>query len=383
MRGGENMDERDDINQYRKKRKRKKSVVRLIVFILVAAAIIIVIINWKNIFAPLKDIGSKNGEGGFPINLTGSANYVMGEMGENFYLLTDTYLYTYNDNGAELSNKQHGFQNPVCSSNDKRALVYDKNGKDMKVYSKNSELYSKSFEDSIVFAQMGTDERCAVVTTSSRYSNFLYVLNSEGKQIFRWASPDEKIMQVCFSTDDKSIYVSVVGESNGALLSSILRFEVSGGESETWRTAIGNNVSYSLQKCSDGIYAVTPDGAFLLNEQTGEIKASNSYSKEVCGITDTDGIRVTIFRDPVSNGEIANVYNDALEVSSAVSLDNSSVFDVRDGKLYVLNGNILTVYDESLEKLKSYDLDDDYSDIKVIGKHAYLLGYNQVQRWEL
>lgn len=377
------MDERDDINQYRKKRKRKKSIIKLIVFILVAAAIIIVVINWKNIFAPLKDIGSKNGEGGFPINLTGSANYVLGDMGDNFYLLTDTYLYTYNSDGAELTDKQHGFQNPVCSSNDKRALVYDKNGKDMKVYSKNSELYSKSFEDSIVFAQMGTDERCAVVTTSSRYSNFLYVLNSEGKQIFRWASPDEKIMQVCFGADDKSIYVSVVGESNGTLLSSVLRFEVSGGESETWRTAIGNNVSYSLEKCSDGIYAVTPSGAFLINETTGEIKASNSYSKEVCGITDTDGIRVTIFRDPVSNGETATVYDDVLEISSALSLENTSVFDTNNGKLYVLSGNVLTAYDKSLKEINSYELDDEYSDIKVIGNRAYLLGYNKVQHIDL
>ena len=383
MRGGDNMDERDDINQYRKKRKRKKSIIKLIVFILVAAAIIIVVINWKNIFAPLKDIGSKNGEGGFPINLTGSANYVLGDMGDNFYLLTDTYLYTYNSDGAELTDKQHGFQNPVCSSNDKRALVYDKNGKDMKVYSKNSELYSKSFEDSIVFAQMGTDERCAVVTTSSRYSNFLYVLNSEGKQIFRWASPDEKIMQVCFGADDKSIYVSVVGESNGTLLSSVLRFEVSGGESETWRTAIGNNVSYSLEKCSDGIYAVTPSGAFLINETTGEIKASNSYSKEVCGITDTDGIRVTIFRDPVSNGETATVYDDVLEISSALSLENTSVFDTNNGKLYVLSGNVLTAYDKSLKEINSYELDDEYSDIKVIGNRAYLLGYNKVQHIDL
>ena len=383
MRGGDNMDERDDINQYRKKRKRKKSIIKLIVFILVAAAIIIVVINWKNIFAPLKDIGSKNGEGGFPINLTGSANYVLGDMGDNFYLLTDTYLYTYNSDGAELTDKQHGFQNPVCSSNDKRALVYDKNGKDMKVYSKNSELYSKSFEDSIVFAQMGTDERCAVVTTSSRYSNFLYVLNSEGKQIFRWASPDEKIMQVCFGADDKSIYVSVVGESNGTLLSSVLRFEVSGGESETWRTAIGNNVSYSLEKCSDGIYAVTPSGAFLINETTGEVKASNSYSKEVCGITDTDGIRVTIFRDPVSNGETATVYDDVLEISSALSLENTSVFDTNNGKLYVLSGNVLTAYDKSLKEINSYELDDEYSDIKVIGNRAYLLGYNKVQRIDL
>ena len=111
------MDERDDINKYREKTKRRKSMIRLIVFVLVTAAVIIIVINWKNILAPFKDIGSKNGEGGFPINLTGSANYVMGEMGENFYLLTDTYLYTYNDEGAELSDKQHGLQNPVCSSN--------------------------------------------------------------------------------------------------------------------------------------------------------------------------------------------------------------------------------------------------------------------------
>lgn len=377
------MDKRDDINKYREKTKRRKSMIRLIVFVLVTAAVIIVVINWKKILAPFKDIGSKNGGGGFPINLTGSANYVMGEMGENLYLLTDTYLYTYNDNGAELSDKQHGMQNPVCSSNDRRALVYAKNGKDLKVYSKNSEVFSKSFEDSIVFAKMGTDERSAVVTTSSRYFNYLYVLNFEGKQIFRWASPDEKIMQVCFDGSDKSIYVSVVGEKNGAFRSSVIKFDVSGGESELWRTSIGSSVSYSLEKCSDGVYAVTPNGAFLIDDLTGEIKASNVYTKEICGITETDGIRVTLFRDSVSNGEIANVYNEALETSAAISFDDLTAFDVSNGKLYILCKNQLTVYDTALQAVNIYDLDDEYSDVKIIGKCAYLLGYNRIQRKEL
>lgn len=377
------MDERDDINKYREKTKRRKSMIRLIVFVLVTAAVITIVINWKNILAPFKDIGSKNGEGGFPINLTGSANYVMGEMGENFYLLTDTYLYTYNDEGAELSDKQHGLQNPVCSSNDKRALVYSRNGKDLKVYSKNSEVFSKSFEDSIVFAKMGSDERSAVVTTSSRYSNYLYVLNSEGKQIFRWASPDEKIMQVCFDDGDKSVYASVVGEKNGTLNSSVMKFDVSGGESELWRTPIGNSVSYSLEKCNDGVYAVTPNGAFLIDNSTGDIKASNAYTKEICGITETDGIRVTIFRDPVSNGEIADVYNELLEPSEAVTFEDLTSFDVSGGKLYVLCKNKLTAYDTGLQTVGAYDLDDEYSNVKIIGKYAYLLGYNKIQQKEL
>lgn len=378
------MDERDDINKYREKIKRRKSTIRLIVFVVTAAVLVIIVINWKRILAPFKDIGSKTGEGGFPVNITGSASYRLGKMGECFCLLTDTYLYTYNENGAELLDNQHGFQNPVFAANGKRALVYDMNGKDIKLYSRSSEVFSKSFEDSIVFATIGTDERSAVVTTSSRYSNFLYVLSSEGKQIFRWASPDEKIMQVAFGSDDRSIFVSVVGEKDGALNSSVLRFELSSEiKSETWRTAIGNNVSYSLEKCRDGIYAVTPSGAFLLDEQTGDLKASNAYSREIFGITASDGIRVTLFRDPVSNGEIADAYNETLEPSAAVSLENTSAFDVSGGRLYILSGSKLTAYDSGLQVVNIYELDDEYSDVKIIGKYAYLLGYNKVWRQEL
>ena len=377
------MDERDDINKYREKTKRRKTLIKLIVFAVIAAAVLIIVINWRAILAPFKDIGRKNGEGGFPVDLAGSANYVMGELGENFYLLTDTYLYTYNGNGAELADKQHGLQNPYCASNDRRALVYSKNGKDIKVYSKNDEVFAKSFDDSIVFAVMGTDDRCAVVTTSTRYFNYLYVLNSEGKQIFRWASPDEKIMQVCFGDSDKFVYVSAVGERDGTLSSYVMKFDVSGGESELWRTSVGHNVSYSLEKCPDGVYTVTAEGAFLIDDGSGDIKASNVYTKEVSGIPETDGIRVTFFRDAVSNGEIADVYNDDLTPAAALSLEDMSAFDVNNGRLYILRKNRLTVYDTGFQAIAVYDLDDEYSDMKIIGKYAYLLGYDKVERQEL
>ncbi len=378
------MDERNDINKYREDKLRRKALIRLIVFVVVAAALIVVVLNWRGILAPLKNIGLKSSGGGFPVDLSRSANYEMGKLGENFYLLTDTYLYTYNEDGAELASKQHGLQKPMCSSNDKRALVYDRSGKDVKVYSKSAEVFSKTFEDTIVFAEMGTDERSAVVTTASRYSNYLYVLNLEGKQIFRWASPDEMIMQVCFDDGDKSVYVSVVGEKNGTLNSSVLRFEISENTlSETWRAPIGGNVSYSLQKCSDGVYAVTAEGSFLINDKTGQLIASNEYSKEIVGIAKSSGLHVTLFRDPVSNGVVATVYSETLEPSAAAALENSADFDVENGRFYALCGNKLTVYSETLEELTGFDLDDEYSDIIIIGKYAYLLGYNKVQRQSL
>ncbi|MCH5206617.1 MAG: hypothetical protein J1F09_06655 [Oscillospiraceae bacterium] len=377
------MEERNDINKYRQKKKRRNLIIRLGIFLLVIVIAVLVIVNRETLFAPFKDMGLKVGKGGFPVMLPGSTQYYLGEMGESFYLLTDTYLYTYNGEGAEIASIQHGFQNPAAVSNDKRTLVYDKNGKSFKLFSRTGEIFKNSVEDSIVFAQIGNTGRTAVVTTSTRYSNFLIIYNSEGKQIFRWASPDEKIMGVCFGANDNSVFVSVVGEKNGELRGNLVRFDISNSESESWRSSIDNNITYSLERCSDGIYAVTSSGAYLFNEQTGELIANNSYTRQVYGIPETDGARVVIFRDSGSNGETAVAYNERLEAAYSAQLDNAAAFDVNGGRLYVLGGNKLSVYNSALEGIKIYELEDEYSNIKIINGSAYLLGYNTVRRVSL
>ena len=377
------MEERNDINKYRRKKKRRNLIIRLGIFLLVIVIAVLVIVNRETLFAPFKDMGLKVGKGGFPVMLPGSTQYYLGEMGESFYLLTDTYLYTYNGEGAEIASIQHGFQNPAAVSNDKRTLVYDKNGKSFKLFSRTGEIFKNSVEDSIVFAQIGNTGRTAVVTTSTRYSNFLIIYNSEGKQIFRWASPDEKIMGVCFGANDNSVFVSVVGEKNGELRGNLVRFDISNSESESWRSSIDNNITYSLERCSDGIYAVTSSGAYLFDEQTGELIANNSYTRQVYGIPETDGARVVIFRDSGSNGETAVAYNESLEAAYSAQLDNASAFDVNGGRLYVLGGNKLSVYNSALEGIKIYELEDEYSNIKIINGSAYLLGYNTVRRVSL
>lgn len=377
------MDDRNDINKFRQKTKRRSLYLRLGIALFAVLAVILIAVNWDRLISPFKDAALDIGSGGFPVALPGSTEYVMDELGDNFYLMTDTYLYTYNSNGANIASIQHGFQNPVSDSNSKRVMIYDRNGKGFKFYSRAAEVYSNVLDDTIVFGSIGTGERCAVVTTSSRYSNYLYVFNGEGKQIFRWASPENKIMQVCFSNNDNSIFVSVIGEKGGELRLGVMRFDLNNSESAIWQTDTGSSVTYSLQYTPEGIYVVTADGALLLDSESGEVKARNSFTKSIFGIPETDGLRAVIFNDSGFNGETVVAYNEELSAEFSLTPDRITAFDVSGGKLYLLSGSKLRVYDSSLMGIKEYELDDVYGGVKIIGGNAYLLGYNSVQRQEL
>lgn len=365
------------------KKKSRRRKIGLIIFGVIAIALIVVIINRKAIFAPMRDMFLPVGKAGFPVSLPGSAAYDMGELGGNFYLLTDTYLYTYTGGGAEIKSVQHGFNRPASSSTDRRVLVYDRNGKDFKVFSKSEEIFSKTMDDAIVFSKMGSGDRSAVVTTSTRYSNYLYVFNAEGKQAFRWASPDEKIMGVCFSDNGQFIYVSVVGEKDGELNCAVLCFDITKEQNELWRTSTGSSISYTIDFASDGIYTVTENGAFLFDKDTGEIKAQNSFAKQVKGVCNSKEMRVVLFHDSASNGVMAVVYDENLEPVASLSIGEANSVDAEGQTLYVLREDTLSAFDRELIERKTYELDNDYSEVMVMDGGAYLLGYNSVSRVDL
>ncbi len=376
------MDNRNDINKFRKKRAVKKLWLNLGVFALIILVIILVTVNWGRIIAPLKDAALDVGKGGFPVSLPGSADYVLDELGESFCLLTDTYFYTYNSDGAMITNLQHGMQNPVLSCGGRRALIYDRNGRAFRLYSRTGEVYSASVEDTIDFAEIGNDGRSAVVTKSAKYSNCLYVFSSDGKQIFRWASPAYLIDRVVFSDDDNAIFAAVCGAENGELKYNVMRFDLNNAEGSIWQTPVGPHMVFSLDCSEKGIFAVTAGGAFLLDANSGEITAQTSFLKNVSQIPRDDNITALLLEDS-GGGNVLTVYDGALEASSALALGQVTRVRASGGDLYVLTDKELTRYNGKLEETGSYALDDVYSDMVIIGGNAYLLCYNSVQRLSL
>ena len=375
------MDKRNDINKFRKKRAMRKFWLNMGILTLIVLVIILVVINWSRIIAPLKDAALDVGKGGFPVDLPGSTDYVLDDLGDNFCLLTDTYFYTYNSDGAMIANVQHGMQNPVLCTNSRRALIYDRRGREFQLYSRSGEVYSASVDETIDFAEISNDDRCAVVTKSTKYSNSLFVFNGEGKQIFRWNSPMQLIDRVIFSNDDNSIYVAVCGSEGGELQYYIMRFDLSNKEGSIWETYAGEHMVFSLECADDGIFTVNSTGVALLDKDTGEITAQNTFLKTVAQIPG-GSIRALLMEDSSGNN-VLTVYGDGLEAAAAVSLDSVTKVRAANDRLYVLTDKELICYDKELAVTATYSLDDVYSDLTIIGDSAYLLCFNTVQRLAL
>lgn len=360
-------------------KERKSHIWKLAAVLLVVLIVLLVVLNWKSIISPFKD-AALTVSGGFPIQLPGSTEYTLDEMGDSFYLMTDTYVYTYNGMGAQITSIQHGMQNPVAHSNDKRVLVYDKNGKEMKLYSRTAEVYSVDTDDTIVLAGIGSDERSFVVTNSTSYSNVLFVYGDNGSQIFRWASVENKIMQVVFSDDERSIFVTCAGAEGGELRMYLYRFDLNNEEGYIWKTPIGSDLTFSLSLDSDGLYIVTSGGNLLVDERDGEILSSGSFTGELKMLPKGGKLRTAVFGDSSTNGYTVVAYDGKLAPYAKLDIPSANRICCEGDMLYVLSGNTIACYDKMLNPAELITMEESYSDMLILGMDAILISYNKVDR---
>ena len=95
-----------DLTAYRKKRKQKQFYKKLVIASAALIVIVVIAANFSSIIEPLRGIASRietktSEDVGFPIKLPGSASYSFDSFGDNFLLLTDTYLYIFGINGGQ------------------------------------------------------------------------------------------------------------------------------------------------------------------------------------------------------------------------------------------------------------------------------------------
>ena len=204
----------NDVSLYRKKKKKAKRIRNLIILLVVILALIPVWIYRDTIFEPLRGIASRIStttaqSEGYPISLTGRNDYSFCPLGDGFSLLSDTYLYSYNENGGQNFALQHGYVHPMTVSNSKRVVIYDKGGHDFSLFNKTSEIFKQNIPDEVIVSVfLGSSEHTAVVTSGGRYSNVIYVYDGGGKWLYTQRFIDDNVMQVAFSDDNRFIYVT-------------------------------------------------------------------------------------------------------------------------------------------------------------------------------
>lgn len=379
-----------DLLAYRKKQKKKSRIIKLCIAGAVLLAGIIIAANFEKIVEPLRGIASRietktSDDVGFPIKLPGSAGYSFGEFGENFLLLTDTYLYAFQNNGGQLYALRHGYTNPVADSNSKRVLLCDKNYTSFSFYSKTSKIYEQQTEDRILFGEVSDDDMAAIVTDSAKYTNVVTVYDDSGNWRYKRKFIDENVMCVDFSDDQRYIYIAAIGTLNGSIYTTVYKFDINSTGDEVWqKTVISNSIPCKLSTMGENLGVVFDNGFMTLSQSTGEELGALDFSGTLlCAQANNSGASV-LYDDKSSNRTQLAFINNKGELVAQVSQNTGvGVLARENDNTYIIDNRKVRKFNFNSEQTAEYELEAEYSDFIVIGSRAYLLGYAAVDCIEI
>lgn len=386
--GGEkNQNKHINLTAYRKKRKRKSTIIKLIAVLLVAVLLIVVWVNAETIFEPLRGIASKienktSYSVGFPINLPGSAEYSFEKFGDNFSLLTDTYLYTYKTTGEQIYALQHGYSKPEQVTNDKRILLFDKSAYDFSLYSKTSLIFEKKIDDKILFGALSDDSNLtAIVTDSDRYSNIIHIYDDGGNWKFTKKFADENVMQVSFVGDNEHIIVSTVSVDSGEIVINFYKISIQESDGTVWKYSYkGNSLPCGMYANRNYVMAVCDNIVISIDCLGGEPNNFYTYNGTLKNFDFSDNMCVIQYNESSTNKNniVAIDMNGEAKSATTVSPNAQEVL-IDGGNVYVLDGIHMKKFDLMLsEEEERTLLDDDYNEFIRIGRDIFLLGYDTV-----
>lgn len=380
----------NDVTLYRKKKKRAKRLRNLIILLVVLVALVPVWIYRDTIFEPLRGIASRiqtttTETAGYPISLTGRSDYTFCSMNDSFALLSDTYLYSYNENGGQNFAFQHGYVHPMAVSNSKRVVIYDKGGHDFSLFNKTSEIYKNNIENEVIVSVfLSNSEHTAVVTSGGRYSNVIYIYDGSGRWLYTQRFIDDNVMQVAFSDDNRYIYVTRVTSDNGDIITKLSKYDITGDGTELWTQTVNDCVSMALS-LNAGIVTVTGDSEIrTYNAESGEQTGNYSYQGTIENFDTSSAYKAFVFDDYTGDGKKLVLLDEKCEVtaSAAVSSDVKRI-RVQDNAVTVMTDNDIVQYDTALASVKKTLLTDSYSDFIKVGGSILLMGYDSLDCLQL
>lgn len=375
-----------DLTAYRKKRKQKQFYKKLAVVSAALVAIIIIAANFSAIIEPLRGIASRidtktSEDVGFPIKLPGSASYSFDSFGDNFLLLTDTYLYTFGINGGQHYALRHGYSNPNRCSNTKRILLYDKDYGSFSLYNRSSVIYNASVEEKIVFASLSGNETAAIVTNSDRYSNIIYVYDGNGEWKYTRKFLDENVMNVEFSSDERYIYVSVIGVENGDIYSAVYKYDITTDEGgAVWSYKLSRSSLPVKMNVSGGRVRIVYDNYVVsLNESDGASAGERELTGTVQCCDFSNSRTGVICLDSATNRRVLVILDNDMNSLLAKSVSPNINRVIADGEnMYIVESGIFYGFDSNGETIAEKTLKDDYVSFVKIGDSVLLLGYDSV-----
>lgn len=381
-----------DIREARKKEKNKKRVKKLIIILIIAILGLTAYLTrnlWvkklEGIFdRPHQTIvnDGKTQKGNFPISRVSSSVNFIDVMDGYIVSADDSHIYLYSESGAKQNVFYHELEDPIVKISNKRILAYDNGGNTFKMYSKKEETYSKTIDNSILFAEIGSSGYAAVITQTEKYPACMTVYDENGSEVYRWSS-GQRIMDVSFNASGDGCYVTTFSSENGELCSVIHYVEFDTSEEQMTSVKLDSLVIDTCENNNDGLWAVG-DSKFYKLDEDGKIIMEYEYTDDLVSYC-INKYSAAVVVNSATRGKGTLALFDSEEENPEIAQTNGGTpkkLTLSGRKVFLLNERSAEAYDMNGNCLATADISDEYTDFAYLNDSLYLMGYRAINKIE-
>lgn len=221
-----------------KKKAPKKSSKGSIIVIVLAVVMLLLIaaesftgLTLSEASSKIKEFFGGMGAGeGYPYSFASDSPDFIDSDGNDLILLSDIGMKRLNSTAKIKSNVRHSYSNPAVSSNNGVSILYDI-GKDKYRIANGKDISDeKTAVGNILICDMGKNGSFAVASRGANASSSLSVYNTNFKEVFKWNSSSDHIIDVALSNNCKKVAVSALGVTNGEVYSAVHIFNINSTE---------------------------------------------------------------------------------------------------------------------------------------------------------
>lgn len=378
-----------DIVLLRRRKKRRRQLIKFLSF-MILVGIAVLLYSKRDTWIPklegiggkfqsVKSSGGKLADGNFPLNISGGIDYQTADLNGYLTILSDAYLYIYTEDGELYENRQHAYSNAMLQTAKKKAMIYESGGNKLRVENRSKIIYSKKFEDNIIFARLSDDGSVAVITDSDTYLCRLIVYDESGDEIYT-RDCVERVSDLAFNDDASGCILATTYANEGYLCSKIISVSFN-SKKDNWSSDPIDTTCMKLYSSDKDILVIGDTKCAYYNNK-GALKSQYDYPAELIDweVYD-DKVAILFSSETKRQSYITTIDNDSKDPKSMEFYDNSAkCIRIIDDHICILGNDGITQYKFGGGGEKKISSEGSYEKIIYIDDYIFLLGYDRIDR---
>ncbi len=377
----------NDAIEKKNREKRKKRLVRFAVFLIILVIGTVIFLTQELWLPKLRGIGKQYttivndgslAQGNFPIEVSGGGTYQLDCSDNMLFVLCDSSIYIYSNEGGLIKHRQHAYTNAVMNVVNGRSLIYESGGSRFSVEDRNDVLYSKELEENIMFVRLSAEGYTAVVTTSADYDCEINVFDRDGKFIYERKCV-ERVNDISFIEDSMGCVISYIYAENGSLVTSVQETLFT-ESSENWTSPGLDTLGVEVCGFGNGAAVIGIDACGYVDEN-GKISSLYRYDGEFAGGACENGKTAVIINSDDTRKYVMTLFDGIGKEPLEMNFDSPLIdVTVSEGLAYVMTKNSVLAYDFEGSLRSTAQVNDSYTGFVRSGRYVFLKSFNGIDR---